>query len=158
MSKNPKFAPTARKFHYQFNMRDFAKIVQNIMQSQPKEYRGKPMEIVRLWAHECHRVWLDRLILPEDIEQYMRTVTLSQKENFPDFPDTIIFAEPLIFTSFVDASRGYDPSYRGIKDFDELKGCLDRQLADYNENVSSMDLVLFQQAMEHITRIARIID
>jgi dynein heavy chain len=57
MSKNPKFAPTARKFHYQFNMRDFAKIIQNIMQSQPKEYKGKPMDIVRLWAHECHRVW-----------------------------------------------------------------------------------------------------
>jgi hypothetical protein len=27
MSKNPKFAPTAKKFHYQFNMRDFAKII-----------------------------------------------------------------------------------------------------------------------------------
>jgi dynein heavy chain len=36
MCKNPKFAPTAKKFHYQFNMRDFAKIVQNIMMSEPK--------------------------------------------------------------------------------------------------------------------------
>jgi hypothetical protein len=31
MSKNPKFAPTAKKFFYQFNMRDFAKIIQNVM-------------------------------------------------------------------------------------------------------------------------------
>ena len=57
MSKNPKFAPTAKKFFYQFNMRDFAKIVQNIMSSQPKEYKGKELEIARLWVHECHRVW-----------------------------------------------------------------------------------------------------
>ena len=28
---------------------------------------------------------------------------------------------------------------------------------EYNENVSAMDLVLFNQAMEHITRICRII-
>jgi len=57
MSKNPKFAPTAKKFHYMFNMRDFAKIVQNIMLSEPKQFKGKPMEVVRLWAHECNRVW-----------------------------------------------------------------------------------------------------
>ena len=158
MSKNPKFAPTARKFHYQFNMRDFAKIVQNIMQSNPKEYKGKPLEIVRLWAHECHRVWLDRLILAEDVEQYMRTVTFAQKEQFVDYPDSMVFAEPLIFTSFIDSCKGHDASYRAIKDIDELKACLDGQLDDYNENIASMDLVLFQQAMEHITRIARIID
>jgi dynein heavy chain len=35
---------------------------------------------------------------------------------------------------------------------------LEGQLADYNENVATMDLVLFNQAMEHVTRIARIID
>lgn len=74
MSKNPKFAPTAKKFFYQFNMRDFAKIVQNIMCSQAKEFKGKEEQIVRLWAHECHRVWQDRLILDEDLDQYMKTM------------------------------------------------------------------------------------
>lgn len=41
MSRNPKFAPTAKKFFYSFNMRDFAKIVQNMVNSQPKDYKGK---------------------------------------------------------------------------------------------------------------------
>jgi dynein heavy chain len=36
----PQFAPTARKFHYQFNLRDFARIVENIMLAQPGHYRG----------------------------------------------------------------------------------------------------------------------
>lgn len=82
----------------------------------------------------------------------------SQKENFVDFQESVLFAEPIIFTSFIDSSKGHDASYRGIKDNDELRDCLEGQLADYNENVGSMELVLFQQAMEHITRIARIID
>ena len=35
---------------------------------------------------------------------------------------------------------------------------LENKLAEYNEQVSTMNLVLFDQAMEHISRIARIID
>ena len=68
---SPQFAPTAIKFHYQFNMRDVAKIVQNIMLSQPSSYKGNPTGLVRLWAHECHRVWLDRLLFDEDVNMYM---------------------------------------------------------------------------------------
>jgi len=36
----PQFAPTAKKFHYQFNLRDFARIVENMMLAQPGHYRG----------------------------------------------------------------------------------------------------------------------
>lgn len=35
---------------------------------------------------------------------------------------------------------------------------LDERLTEYNESNAVMELVLFQQAMEHVTRIARIID
>jgi dynein heavy chain len=34
---------------------------------------------------------------------------------------------------------------------------LEAALEEYNENVARMDLVLFDQAMEHISRICRII-
>jgi len=37
---------------------------------------------VRLWVHECHRVWLDRLIFPEDVEAYMGFMKAALK-NFP---------------------------------------------------------------------------
>lgn len=40
---------------------------------------------------------------------------------------------------------------------EELRGILEDKLAEYNENISSMELVLFNQAMEHITRISRIV-
>ncbi len=39
-----------------------------------------------------------------------------------------------------------------------LKRVLEDKLREYNESNAVMDLVLFQQAMEHVTRIARIID
>ena len=63
--------PTAKKFHYQFNLRDFSKIVQNMMLAVPQLYRGSPLGIVRMWAHECLRVFHDRLILEEDRTTFM---------------------------------------------------------------------------------------
>jgi dynein heavy chain len=93
MSKNPKFAPTAKKFFYQFNMRDFAKIVQNILSTQPKDYKGKDVEVVRLWAHECHRVWRDRLVTADDIEQYSKTMSTAMKSALlnGDIDEKVIF-------------------------------------------------------------------
>jgi hypothetical protein len=42
--------------------------------------------------------------------------------------------------------------------YDALKKVLEDKLGEYNETNAVMELVLFQQAMEHVTRIARIID
>jgi dynein heavy chain len=38
-----------------------------------------------------------------------------------------------------------------------LKNVLEAKLEEYNEMIARMDLVLFDQAMEHISRICRII-
>lgn len=35
---------------------------------------------------------------------------------------------------------------------------LNEKMEQYNENVGALDLVLFDVAMQHITRIARIVD
>ena len=79
-------------------------------------------------------------------------------KEFSDFKPEDIHEEPLIYTSYVAACEGHEPSYMPIKGMDHLKGILEAKLEEYNEQVASMNLVLFDQAMEHISRIARIID
>ena len=153
----PQFMPTARKFHYQFNLRDFSRIMQNIMLAQPNHYRGDVLGVVRLWAHECHRVWRDRLIFDEDREAYMNYMRAGIKE-FGDLKEEAIFEEPLLYTSYVAACEGHEAAYLPIKGMEHLKEVLEAKLEEYNEAVASMNLVLFDQAMEHISRIARIID
>jgi len=159
IANSPQFAPTAKKFHYQFNLRDFSKIIENIMLSQPGHYRGQPLSILRLWAHECHRVWRDRLITEEDEVAYMVYMTNGCKE-FGDFKPDDIFAEPLIYTAFVAACEGHEAAYLHIKGegMEHLKGILEAKLEEFNEQVAAMNLVLFDMAMEHVTRICRIID
>jgi dynein heavy chain len=41
---------------------------------------------------------------------------------------------------------------------EHLNQVLEGKLEEYNEQVASMNLVLFAEAMSHITRIARIVD
>jgi dynein heavy chain len=74
------FMPTAKKFHYQFNLRDFTKIIQNMLNCEASPYAGKPLELVRCWAHECNRVYLDRLILKEDVDKYNEFMGNAMKE------------------------------------------------------------------------------
>lgn len=48
--------------------------------------------------------------------------------------------------------------YAPVASYDSLKNVLEEKLAEYNDTNAVMDLVLFQQALEHVTRISRIID
>lgn len=70
IADSPQFMPSARKFHYQFNMRDVSKIIQGIMLSKNSLYRAAPMKMYRLWAHEAKRVFEDRMRFEEDFEKF----------------------------------------------------------------------------------------
>ena len=153
---SPQFMPSARKFHYQFNLRDFSRIIQNMMLADPQLYRQAPEKLVRLWAHECNRTYADRLIFDEDVTKYNEFLRNACK-NFEQNVDMILEL-PNVYTSIISAAQGHDKAYLPAEGMEQLHDVLTKKLEDYNENVAAMDLVLFDQAMEHICKIARIID
>jgi dynein heavy chain len=59
------FRPTPAKSHYTYNLRDVSKIFQGIAKSSAKAITGED-DILKLWAHECLRVFQDRLISQDD--------------------------------------------------------------------------------------------
>ena len=52
--------PTPAKPHYTFNLRDISRVFQGMLQAQ-RDYYDARDAMVRLWAHECCRVFKDRL-------------------------------------------------------------------------------------------------
>lgn len=144
----PLFMPTAKKFHYQFNLRDFSKIVQNLLLSLPGLYRNQPDKLYRLWLHECNRVYLDRLLFDKDVNKYMDFVKQAAKQF--DVKEEVLYAQPVIYTSFISACQGHEKAYLWCDDVEVLKKILEDKLTEYNDSNGTMDLVLFQQAMEHI--------
>ena len=161
IGNNPLFLPSARKFHYQFNLRDVSNIVQGLLNTSASIYRGSGCAIkyLRVWLHECNRVFSDRLIDRQDIDDMAKIIQACAKKNFPSSVSMDeLFCPDLICTSFVSQHGGNEKQYMMTKDMGTLRKCLEEKLAEYNESFAEMNLVLFDAAIEHITRICRVID
>ncbi|XP_048373762.1 dynein axonemal heavy chain 2 [Sphaerodactylus townsendi] len=148
-----KFLPTPAKIHYLFNLRDISKVFQGMLRAHKDFHDTKP-SLTRLWIHECFRVFSDRLVDAQDAEAF--TVLLSEKlgTSFDlTFHNLCPNKRPPIFGDFM---RNV---YEDLTDMTVLKAEMERALGDYNRTpgVVPMRLVLFRDAIEHITRIVRVI-
>lgn len=123
--------------------------------------------MIKLWAHECTRVFQDRLIDNQDIDQFQALLNQVVKDKFKKDMKKLVTAEPLIFGSFVplcypngDKSlKPYNDVYCEIYDKEKMAKICRNQLEDYNGSgtKSKMNLVLFMSAIEHVVKINRII-
>ncbi len=158
----PCFLPSAAKFHYQFNLRDCANIFQSLTVTHAVQFKDgstAAVRFLRCWLHEAYRVFGDRLVNGSDLAELMAICErVSQKNLTSVCSKDELYAEPLIFTSFMTQIGGSDRSYLPIKDISSLRAALDDQLRQYNESFATMNLVLFEDALRHICRICRIID
>lgn len=85
------------------------------MLAQPSLYRGNPLGIVRMWVHECNRIFYDRLINDEDRDTYMNFLKVGLKE-FSEFKEELVLEQPNIYTSFITAAEGHEKAYMPVKD------------------------------------------
>jgi dynein heavy chain len=58
---NPRFSPTAKKFHYIFNLRDISRVIEGLLTMKPDRYRGESASVAKCFLHETRRVFVDRL-------------------------------------------------------------------------------------------------
>lgn len=148
-----RFLPSAVKFMYNWNMRELTNIFQGCCLAKG-DYYIKPAMLVRLFIHEAQRVFSDRLVSEAEIGEFDSMFSDVMKKTILSISAEEQFAAPLVYTTFVTTSDG---AYLPISSMEKLKMVLDDKLTNYNENNAMMDLVLFEQAMLHITRICRII-
>ena len=152
------FLPTAVKFHYNFNLRETSNIFQGVCRSRPANYPSA-LNIARLWFHECERVFLDRMITTDDIERFSGMLNDTTKKYFGDLNQEKLNVKPNLFTTFT--TPGVDDSdrpYCNISEMGKLTGIVEDRLKEYNESNPVMNLVMFDQAVEHVCRITRVID
>ena len=69
-----------------------------------------------------------------------------------NFVPNIIFSE--VYNGPGTGNEG--DAYMHVRDFSVLSSLLRAKLEDYNDTNTVMDLVLFEQAVQHICRISRI--
>ena len=139
------------------NLRALAAVFQGLVTTSPATYKQAPM-IGRLMLHEANRVYGDRMVSEGDVERFQEVILKAAKQHMGDFNFEELTAEPNIFATFVEEAEGDQKLYLPLEGYDHLSKILTKQLALYNETFAVMNLVLFNQAMEHVSRISRIID
>ncbi|XP_061081745.1 dynein axonemal heavy chain 11 [Conger conger] len=149
------FLPTAIRFHYIFNLRDLSNIFQGILFALPECVRY-PIDLVHLWLHESSRVYSDKLMEEKDVELFNKILLDTGKRYFEGIDESIFIHQPLIYCHF--ALGMGEARYVQVSDWEKLHKTLTDALEHYNELHAVMNLVLFQEAMQHICRISRILE
>ncbi|KAH8076432.1 dynein light chain binding protein [Aureococcus anophagefferens] len=150
-----RFLPSAIKFHYNFNMRDLAAVFQGLCASKA-QYTRTSLPLARLWMHECARVYADRLVSSTEISRCQDILVDVAKRCLDENPEEL-FEEPNAWTTFATPTMDDSKVYLPVKSLESLRKTLNDQLKEYNESNPIMNLVLFDQAMMHVVRIARIV-
>lgn len=164
-----KLLPTPKKSHYTFNLRDLAKVIQGVCLSRSDNYFA-PDKFVRLWVHEGFRVFGDRLIDDSDVSSFLSWVTEIAEDKFKikfdevckrldsngdgkvNTPDEI---RSLMFGFYMDPKG---EAYDEVTDLKEMRDRWQGFLDEYNQvNKTPMNIVLFQFALEHASRLSRVL-
>nr|XP_019946415.1 PREDICTED: dynein heavy chain 3, axonemal [Paralichthys olivaceus] len=162
------FLPTPSKSHYIFNLRDFARVIRGVLLT-PHTHMQDGDKLIRLWIHEVYRVFYDRLIDSHDREMFfsivkertMKYFELSVEKLLSHLsPDGNVVDESIRSLLFGDYAKPDSDTkvYDEIKDLNALQEVMESYLDEYNNcSKTPMSLVMFKFAIEHISRICRVL-
>lgn len=187
--------PAPSKFHYSFTMRDVSKVFQGIMTADidvmigcanqgrlgpevgtevlEKTAVSSSSYLATLWAHECRRVFADRLICHEDARWVDAEICKAAREHFTQDVEEAACQSSAIFADFLrdpelEESTG-EPIGPRPKCYEMVPGGLSQTRSrvealveeGYRSGLTGEQappkLVLFNDALAHAVRIARIL-
>nr|XP_034492395.1 dynein heavy chain 3, axonemal [Marmota flaviventris] len=162
------FLPTPSKSHYVFNLRDFSRVIQGVLLC-PHTHLQDFEKFIRLWIHEVYRVFYDRLVDKEDREVFFNMVKETTSSCFKQTVEKVLIhlsptgkivddnIRSLFFGDF-SKPESDQKIYDEITDLKHLTAVMEYYLEEFN-NVSKapMSLVMFRFAIEHISRICRVL-
>ena len=176
-----RFLPTPSKFHYRFTLRDVSRVFQGICACPSSTFICEESEdasiMLKLWRHECERVFCDKLVDIVDKDKYYNTVQEVLEMGFDREVAQLVKrqAEPAeLFTAFaideateanpekeeLDASTACDSVYEEAGDVDALRQHVYELVAKHNAEAEAMPikLVILDEALFHLVRLVRIIN
>ncbi|XP_077979573.1 dynein axonemal heavy chain 3-like isoform X2 [Glandiceps talaboti] len=162
------FLPTPTKSHYVFNLRDFARVIRGVL-LMPHTHLQETDKLIRLWVHEVYRVFYDRLIDEKDRQTFFEVIREMTQNHFKVSIDKVLShlspsgkliddnIRSLFFGDYMNPDAD-SKIYDEVVDIKELTSVMEHYLDEYNQmSKAPMSLVMFKFAIEHISRISRVL-
>ena len=160
---------TPIKFHYVFNIRDISKVFQGFCQLTKERFQTRE-SLIRLWRHECLRVFSDKLREPSDQKKVETLLENNIRFNFGDLAEDAL-ALPNLHADFMKVNfydEDVDPEsnapsveerfYESIDTYETVKKFLDMSLEAFKDLAGTvMNLVFYDECVDHLLRIHRIL-
>ncbi|CAM9799127.1 unnamed protein product [Ectocarpus fasciculatus] len=177
-----KMLPTPAKFHYIFNLRELSRVFQGILLTPTDTLRtggyrvtndnvpfaGSGHTLLSIWKHECHRVFSDKLTNLKDKGMFAKYCDAQLLETFgaelaeqTKAPFYMVnFLRPDVYddegVQTEDAPKMYEPGGSLPDILPLVKTFLEKYNAEFPSK--KMELVLFNDALEHLLRINRLME
>ena len=108
-----------------------------------------PEELIRLTAHEALRLFCDRLVTAEEKQWCQQTLDEVILSTFPSLHSSVL-QRPLLYTRWLNGV------YQSV-DRETLRSYLESRLRVFNDEELNVPLVLFDDVLEHVIRIDRVL-
>ncbi|XP_018494643.2 dynein heavy chain, cytoplasmic [Galendromus occidentalis] len=135
--------------HYVYSPRELTRWVRGICEAV------RPLEtlsvegLVRLWAHEGLRLFQDRLVEDQERQWTDENIDAVAMKYFPSVDAGEALARPILYSNWL--SKDYVPVKR-----EELRDYVRARLKIFYEEELDVQLVLFNEVLDHVLRIDRI--
>jgi dynein heavy chain len=151
--------PIPTKSHYLFNLRDLSKVFQGIYSACLEAMDSKD-QLITLWMHEAFRTFSDRMNEPADKQWFKALIVDKLASTFQaKWGQLLKDNRSPIFVDFWDGDFDDMAKYKLVPSNAALKKKLEDAQENFNNEpgMRAMNLVFFDDAMDHLCRIHRII-
>ncbi|KAJ3260954.1 hypothetical protein HK103_006909 [Boothiomyces macroporosus] len=135
--------------HYIFSPRELTRWIRGIYEIIKSLEFISIEELVRIWAHEGIRLFQDRLVDESEKDWSDDLMQRTAVQNFPGVDIAVALAKPILFSNFI--SKDYESTESSA-----LSDYIKARLQVFYEEEVDVQLVLFDNALEHILRIDRV--
>lgn len=160
LTSEEKLKATPMKPHYVFSMKDLSRLVQSMCLTDKFSCEER-ITFIRLFQHECLRVFWDQLVSPEDRTLVYRIVNEQIESHLETgLADILVQQEDPVFSSITSQENGYELVQPEKEQ--SIAGALKEQLAiiiqrHASEHRELTEMVLFNEAIIQVTKISRIL-
>jgi dynein heavy chain len=142
-------------------LRDLSRVYEGLLLSTKDKMTNKP-QLIRMWRNECIRVFADRLVNETDKTLVVENIIGGLVSRYFKENEEEVLVNPILFGDYMESDptdeEKEDPRlYEDLGGWDKVCSKMERMLEDYGFENKPMNLVLFNDALDHVTKIHRIL-